>query len=127
MLDKRWAGVLVAVLVCVPSTTWAQNRDINGRVLGAQSMAGIAGVEVFIAGTRTHAVTDQTGSFRLTAPARDVVLVARTIGYKPREVAVPAAQNTVDIALEIDVLGLDELVVTGRATSVSRRNLANAV
>src|SRR5688572_20957568 len=127
MLDKCWAGVLVAALMCVPGAAAAQNRDITGRVVGEQSMAGIAGVEVFIAGTRTLAVTDQNGNFRLTAPARDVVLVARTIGYKAREVAVPAAQNTVDIALEIDVLGLDELVVTGRATSVSRRNLANAV
>jgi TonB-linked SusC/RagA family outer membrane protein len=127
MLDRRCMGVLLAALLCVPGVARAQNREITGRVLGEQSMGAIAGVEVFIAGTRSHTVTDQTGSFRLTAPARDVVLIARSIGYKPREVALPAGQNTVDIQLEIDVLGLDELVVTGRATSVSRRNVANAV
>jgi TonB-linked SusC/RagA family outer membrane protein len=125
--DKCWTGVVLAALFCAPAAVRAQDREITGRVVGQQSLAGISGVEVFIAATRIHAVTGPDGNFRLTAPARDVVLIARTIGYKPREAAVPASQSSVTIELEIDVLGLDELVVTGRATSVSRRNLANAV
>jgi TonB-dependent starch-binding outer membrane protein SusC len=124
---KLRAVVVLAALLSAATAVQAQDREITGRVVGEQSMGGISGVAIFVAGTRTQAVSDQNGNFRLTVPARDVVLIARTIGYRPREVAVAAGQSSVTIELEIDVLGLDELVVTGRATSVSRRNLANAV
>src|SRR5262245_36391787 len=43
------------------------------------------------------------------------------------KVAVSADQSTVQIALEADALRLEEVVVTGQATGVQRRNLANAV
>jgi TonB-dependent SusC/RagA subfamily outer membrane receptor len=42
-------------------------------------------------------------------------------------VVIPAGQNDVTIRLETDVLNLEGIVVTGQATSVARRNLANGV
>jgi TonB-linked SusC/RagA family outer membrane protein len=40
---------------------------------------------------------------------------------------VPASQSSVDIAVRKDVLQLDQMVVTGQATGIEKRNLANAV
>ena len=56
-----------------------------------------------------------------------VQLQVRRIGFRPRTVAVPAAEATADVVLERDVLQLSEQIVTGQATSVARQNAANDV
>ena len=117
----------VVVLLLIPYEARAQDREISGRVQSAESLAGIPGATVTVAGTRVTGVTNQNGEFRVTAPAGNVVLVARSVGFRDADVSVPADVGTVTITMDVDVLGLDVLVVTGRATSVSRRNLANAV
>ena len=126
MLIRGCAGLVLLAALWAPSSIHAQDRQITGRVVD-EAGRGVAGAAVTLAGTRTVSVADQSGAFRIGAPARPVVLVVRSIGYKAVEVPVAADAETVTIELPFDVLGLDELVVTGRATSVSRRNLANAV
>src|SRR5207247_11184305 len=42
-------------------------------------------------------------------------------------VAVSASTSTVTVALRKDPLKLDEVVITGQASGISRRNLANSV
>src|SRR5207247_8207822 len=66
------------------------------------------------------------GRYSIAAPAGAVTLVFRRIGYKRREVAVPADQNSADATLEQDVFNLEAVVVTGQATGIERRNAAVA-
>jgi TonB-linked SusC/RagA family outer membrane protein len=73
------------------------------------------------------AQADEQGAFRLAAPDGDVTLMARLIGYRRSQVVVPASQSSVDIRLEQDVLQLEGVVVTGAATTVSRKNVSTAV
>src|SRR5207245_9053264 len=54
-------------------------------------------------------------------------LSIRNIGFKHQRVLVPADQTTVQVSLEQDVFNLEAVVVTGQATGVEQRNLANAV
>ena len=61
------------------------------------------------------------------APDSAVTLEVRRIGYGPATVPVAADQSEVDIKLKADVLRLSQQVVTGQATYVARRNLANDV
>ncbi|MEO1478147.1 MAG: SusC/RagA family TonB-linked outer membrane protein, partial [Bacteroidota bacterium] len=51
------------------------------------------------------------------------------VGYRTREVSIPEASGTItlDIRLQEDVLGIDEVVVSGLASSVKRSNLASSV
>src|SRR4029078_8732663 len=67
------------------------------------------------------------GTFTLAVPTRDVTLSIRSIGFKRKEVAVAASQNSVQVALARDFFQLEAIVVTGQATGIERRNLANAV
>lgn len=55
------------------------------------------------------------------------MVAVRALGYRRREAVVSATTNTVDFALARDVFRAEEIVVTGQATGVARRNLANAV
>ncbi|MDH5591156.1 MAG: carboxypeptidase-like regulatory domain-containing protein, partial [Gemmatimonadota bacterium] len=110
------AGVLTA------STLSAQEREIRGRVTGAPSGAGLADALVDVVGAQYQAVSDRTGSFVIRAPSGEVRLRVSLLGYTTTEVVVGASQSDVQILMDQDVLNITGVVVTGRATSVQRRN-----
>src|SRR5207237_1239031 len=83
--------------------------------------------QVSAQGTTIGGTIKEDGTFTLAVPTRDITLVVRSIGFKRREVAVPSSQNSLEVALERDYFQLEAIVVTGQATGVERRNLANAV
>jgi len=117
-------------LVLVPlvgvATLSAQQRQIAGRVTIAQSGDPVAAVAVTVTGTAFAAVTNADGRYTVSAPTGTATLVFRAIGYKRREVSVPAGRNTADATLEQDVFNLEAVVVTGQATATERRNAAIA-
>lgn len=128
MSKRTFLLVIVLSLLSALNAAHAQQREITGRVTSAATGERLAGVTVGVVGTTIAAITNAEGNFALRAPAPAVRLLVSMLGYRTREVAVPAAQNTASITLDVDVLRLEELVVTGRAgTGVARRNLANAV
>jgi TonB-linked SusC/RagA family outer membrane protein len=121
-------SLLVILLVLSSSSTaaWAQQRELTGRVTSSGGEA-LPGAIVQLVGARAAALTDATGAFRLGVPAAEVTLSIQILGYKNRQVRVPVNETTVNVVLEIDALGLEELVVTGRSTELARRNVANAI
>ena len=124
----RYACGLAALLLAgAIGSAVAQERPISGKVRDSVTGAPLSSVVVAVLGTRLSTTTGDSGTFLLAAPAGQVTLVFRIVGYKRRDVVVPAATTTVDIALERDVFRLEEIVVTGQATGVVRRNVANAV
>ena len=105
----------------------AQTRVLTGSVTDATSGQPISGAAVSVAGTALGTFTEAGGNFAVTVPAGDAVLDISMLGYQPSTVTVPTGTNNISVSLRVDVLNLDEIVVTGQATGVSRRNLANAV
>lgn len=104
----------------------AQNREISGRVTDATTKQGIPGVTVLVKGSTIGASTSSDGSFTLSVPTTASTLVFSSIGYGNVE-RVIGTNNTFDVSLESSTRNLDEVVVTGLATSVKRSNLANAI
>ncbi|CAN5842847.1 TonB-dependent receptor [soil metagenome] len=125
----RHLVLLVTVLAVLGGvqTAEAQQRELRGTVTDASQNRPLAGANVVVAGTNVGTLTDASGRFVLPVPAGDVRLRVRLIGYRSTEVEVPGGQGAVNVSLEQDVLNLEGVVVTGQATSVARRNLANAV
>jgi len=106
----------------------AQTRTITGKVLEDGTRAPITAAQLRIDGTNTGVLSRDDGAFTIVgAPTRDVILVVRRLGYPMTRVPVSASTNSVDIVLKKDVLNLDQVVVTGQASGISRRNLANDV
>ena len=105
----------------------AQQRQITGRVTSATTGDAVPGASVAVVGTAIVAATGNDGRFTVAAPEGDVSLVVRRIGFKRKSVPVPAAQSSVEVTLELDVFNLEAVVVTGLATGVEQRNVANAV
>jgi len=114
--------------------TYAQNavsgggRTVSGRVLdgdAANAGQGLPGVTVRVAGTSLGAATGADGAFSIAdVPATATDLQISFVGYRAQTVPVGAGLS---ITLVPETRALDEVVVTGLATSIKRSNLANSI
>ncbi len=82
----------------------------------------IAYATVLLRGTTRGTQTDAAGQFHLIVPEGAVQLTVRAIGSIPRDVSVAADQQTLTVALDDDPAQLEQIVVTGQATGISRKN-----
>jgi TonB-linked SusC/RagA family outer membrane protein len=119
--------VSLALSVGVGIGAAAQQRPVSGKVISATTATPIAGASVSVVGTPIGAVTNDRGEFTLSAPQGAVTLLVRGVGYRSRQVPVAADASSVNVNLDQDVFNLEAVVVTGQATGVEQRNLANAV
>lgn len=117
----------VACLTSSPVFAQAGTRQVTGRIREEGSNAPIASAQVQVRGTTTGALSREDGTFTLRVSTAAVTLVTRRIGYPPVETLVPPGQDAVEITMKRDALKLDQVVITGQATTISRRNLPNSV
>ena len=114
------------LIVLLPIVGLAQNNIVSGSVVDGFSGDALAGVNVVVKNTTIGTVADIDGQFRLSVPDLPATLVFSFIGYTPLEVTTDGTQELY-VEMTEDALDLDEVVVTGLASSVKRSNLANAV
>ena len=126
MTKRSWLLTLACALSLWALPAAAQQRQISGTV-SAEGGEPLAGARVAITGTNLGVTTGANGGYEISVPAGEARLTVTRIGYVTREVTVPAGQNTFNVQLQTAAVSLEALVVTGQATTVARRNLANAV
>ncbi|MCG8323805.1 MAG: SusC/RagA family TonB-linked outer membrane protein [Cytophagales bacterium] len=119
--------VLLALSLLAVGTVSAQQFSLNGKVTDSGTGEPLAGVNVIVKGTTIGVITDIDGNYNLTIPGTEGVIVASFIGYLTKELPVNSTTGTLNIDMVEDVTNLEEVVVTGLASSVKRSNLANAV
>jgi len=125
---RRISSLLaVAGALFAPVAASAQTRIITGTVTATATAQPLADAVVSLLGSATETRTSANGQFRLVAPAGPVAVVARAIGYKRVTKPLGADATRVDFALEKDLLMLENVVVTGQATTVDRRSATTAV
>ncbi len=128
MGNRTWARVcvlLLAALLWAPGAN-AQQRTITGTVLGDVGQP-LPLTEVQVLGTSFSAETNNLGRFSVQAPQGEVTLRFLNFGHRTTTVTVGPDQTDIQVRMDSDALNIEGVVVTGQATSVSRRNLANAV
>lgn len=113
------------LMVC-SSILQAQGVQIKGKVTSSEDGSALPGASVVVKGTSVASVTDADGNFSITAPAEATTLVFNFIGMKTQEVEI-AGQTTLNIVLEPDVVGLEEVVVTALGISKEKKALGYAV
>ena len=105
----------------------AQTIVITGTVTSSvQGEGAIPGVTVTVKGTTVGAITDINGKFTVTVPQNATTLVFSYIGMKRQEVVI-GGRNVIDIVLEPDLLGLDEVVVTALGIAKEKKALGYSV
>src|SRR6266550_1651963 len=121
------AVVTLALLLAFEPAA-AQTRTITGIVTDAETNQPLEGARVSVRGTSLAVTTGAGGTFTLgNVPEGNVVVSIRRIGHNFADVPLPRGQNVITAALSRHPLRLSDVVVTGQATAVDRRNLANAV
>lgn len=122
------AFALFALLCLSAIEASAQGRTVSGTVSDSLTGIAIEGASVSVRGTTLSTTTGDAGRFTLAnVPQTAVTIAVRRIGYRPVEMVLAAGRNELSVAMTRDLLRLSEVVVTGQATGVERRNLANAV
>ncbi len=116
---KRITSIIVYLLL-FGYYAIAQDIQVTGKVTSAEDGSILPGVSVYVKGTTTGTTTDINGSYTMKAPA-DAILVYSFVGMKTVEVAVNS-QNSIDIVMEPDVTGLDEVIVVGYGVSTREAN-----
>ena len=133
-LTKASVAVGLSALLCVPAYASAvngmsvpsqavqQGTTVKGNVVDETGMPMI-GVTVKVKGGKAASVTDFDGNFQIAARQGDNLEISY-VGYKT--VTVRAGAAFVNVKMEPDVTGLEDVVVIGYGT-MKRRDLTGSV
>jgi TonB-linked SusC/RagA family outer membrane protein len=116
---------LLFLITALPAYIYAQ-VTVSGTVTDANN-APVVGATIKLKNSNIGTATDASGKFTIALPGRGGTLEISSIGFKTQNIEVSSSNSDLVIKMQEDVGRLDEVVVTGLATSVKRRNLANAV
>lgn len=109
------------------SVLLAQTVVISGTVTSSVEGEGsIPGVAVTVKGTTIGTSTDIDGAFNLAVPEGAGTLVFQFIGMVTVEEAING-RTTIDVVMEPDLLGIDEVVVTALGISREKKALGYSV
>ncbi len=106
------------------SSSTQQNKNVSGKVTDS-SRAPLPGVSVVIKGTTTGTITDVNGIYTLGNVHNNAVLQFSFVGMKSKEISV-GNKTTIDILMEEETVGLDEVVAIGYGTQ-KREQLTTAI
>lgn len=105
---------------------------VTGTVTDKRSKTPLPGVVVKFAKSNNATATDANGKYTLDSnlSAGSYQLTFSYIGFKPesRTISLESASAiTQDVQLSEDIVGLDEVVVTGTSVATSKKQLGNAI
>lgn len=103
----------------------AQN-SVSGKVTDENGEA-IIGATILKKGTFSGTSTDVNGDYTLSFIEPSITLIFSYVGYTSIEKEVNSSTKKLDIKMTSKATSLDEVVVSGVATSVKRSNAANSV
>ena len=120
--QKGVAKALLALIFAIAFAfqASAQSRAVSG-VVKDEAGEPLIGLTVLEKGTSNGAITGVNGDYRLDLITQEPVLVFSFVGYSNQEVVL-GSRAVVDVAMELDVQSLSEVVVT--ALGVERETKA---
>ena len=102
---------MVALLFAGAQMLSAQ-RTITGTVISADDNMGIPGVTVQVGGTTVGTSTDINGRYSINVPATATHLIFTFVGMETQEIVI-GGQNTIDVTMTSEAIGLEGVVITG--------------
>lgn len=129
--QRHWKfASIVFMLQLVSLLALAQVR-ISGKVTGEDGEP-LPSIAVQVRNTVNGAYTDIKGEYVINANLKDgsYILVFTGLGLKPQERTFQVGNTktfTFDVQLAEDILGLNEVIVTGTSVATSKKQLGNAV
>ncbi len=110
---------IILMVVAISGVSFSQSiyGTITGKVVEEGTGIPLVGTNISLVGTTLGAASDRDGFYTIrSVPPGSYTILVRFMGYKSvsQEVTVTASQEvTANFELKVDVLKLDEIVVTG--------------
>ncbi|MBI9065737.1 MAG: SusC/RagA family TonB-linked outer membrane protein [Salinivirgaceae bacterium] len=108
---KKFTMLFVCLVILGLQMVNAQQRTITGTVTSSEDGTSIPGVSVAVKGTTVGTITNIDGKYSLGVPENSQTLVFSFVGMKTKEVVI-GSTNVIDVVMEAEVIGVDEVVVT---------------
>ena len=119
--------LLISLFVLAGFTTlMAQTVTISGTVTSADDGIPIPSVSVTVKGTTLGMLTDAAGRYSIAVPASATSLTFTFVGMKTITENI-SGRSTIDVVMQTDMLGLDEVVVTALGITREKKALGYAV
>ena len=114
---RRGSMLFLLLFGLAISFAFAQERTVTGTITSAEDGSTLPGVSIVVRGTLIGTITDEDGKYSLAVPDDAIKLMFTYVGMKTMEETIEG-RSVIDVILEQDVFGLDEVVVTGYATQI---------
>ena len=124
-INRLWRSLFVGLLLAGFSMSAIAQITISGVVNEANGET-MPGVSVSVKGTAIGGVTDINGKYSINVPNAQAVLVFSFVGYVTQEFTV-GDQREIHVTLKEDTKQLQEVVVIGYGTTISKRDATGAI
>jgi TonB-linked SusC/RagA family outer membrane protein len=115
---RKFTGLTVLLLLSV-SLTFAQTKEIKGKVTDSKDGGPVIGATVTV-GTKAYGVTSATGVFTVKVPVATTKITFSSVGYSDTAIAVGSGFLTVLIRPD-ESKALSEVVITGYTTTQKKK------
>lgn len=106
------------ITCCVAFSLLGQQKTITGVITDKTDGLPVIGATVMIQGTSTGTASDMNGRYSISA-APGSTLSFRFIGMKTQQIVV-GTDDVINVVLELDDVGLDEVIVVGYGSAIKR-------
>src|SRR5687767_4270381 len=115
------------LLLCLFAPVWVLAQvNVSGTVLDSKDNP-VQFASIKLKNQNLGTTTDSSGKFSLALPGKGGVLEISYLGFRTHTFPVSSNLSDLVIKLQEDVGHLEEIIVTGLASSIKRGNIAHAV
>ncbi|WNB18600.1 SusC/RagA family TonB-linked outer membrane protein [Marivirga arenosa] len=119
--------LLVAILCCLYTSLFAQEKIVSGSVFDQNTKEPIPGVNIYLKNSNQGTTSSLDGSFSLAIKNDTKTIVFSFIGYEQKEININNYNEDLTIYLKENALELSEVVVTALGFERQTKNLGYPV
>lgn len=111
------------VLLAIGQILWGQSTTLSGTI--THNGEGVPFASIYVQNTNYRTVADKDGNYSFKLTAGDVTVVVQAQGYRTvkRTISITESEAQIlNISLVLDILGLEEVVVSATRNRVERRS-----
>lgn len=122
---KKILQLSVLLTLVFVQMTFAQDRQVKGKVTDETTSSGLPGVAVKVKGTAKGTTTDSDGNYKISVTEKGV-LIFSSVGFGTKEMPVGNATE-MNVGLAESTNSIDEVVVTALGISRDKKALGYSV
>ena len=122
---SKYLAIIISLFL-FSGMVYGQYVTVTGTVTSSEDGTTVPGVSVVEKGTSNGTTTGVNGDYTITVSSPGATLVFSFLGMTPQEIALNG-RTRVDVVMDVDVVSMDEVVVTALGISKEKKALGYAV